>query len=92
MKFIRPKAKSFLSIYLVFYFLIFYFFTFPSGPYFNNVLLSLSPGFPTRLVVAFVPFDDAKVRRFFELAMDFTQLCAITAPFVDKNQRNMRNS
>jgi hypothetical protein len=31
----------------------------------------------------FVPFDDAKVQRFYEPAMIFLQLCAITAPFVD---------
>jgi hypothetical protein len=37
---------------------------------------------------AFVPFDDAKVRRFFHPAMDFCALCAETAPFVDQHQRN----
>jgi len=34
------------------------------------------------------PFDDAKVRRFSEMAMDFSALCSQTAPFVDKGQQN----
>jgi hypothetical protein len=36
---------------------------------------------------AFVPFDDAKVRRFLEPAKTFHVLCAQTALFFDANQR-----
>ena len=34
----------------------------------------------------FVPFDDAKVRRFPEKTMTFLLLCAITARIFDQNQ------
>jgi len=36
----------------------------------------------------FVPFDGAKLRRFFLLAMDFSILCAITGRFVDEYQKS----
>jgi len=38
-------------------------------------------------LLSFCPFDDAKVWRFFELAMDFDVVCAQTASFFDTNQR-----
>ena len=52
-----------------------------AAPYFNNNVLSFVSRF-------FVPFDGAKVRRFFGPAMDFDALCAKTAPFVDLSQNN----
>ena len=52
------------------------------GPYLNNLMCCV-------ILVArlFVPFDDAKVRRFSETAMLLIILFAHTAPFVDEGQR-----
>ena len=33
------------------------------------------------------PFDDAKIRQYFKVAILFRQLCAQTVTFVDQNQR-----